>query len=61
MYKTTMDKLKSMFFSQLTLLSYNLVLMSHLSGIYLKSWSSWLRVGVQKILKKRGKQAEERH
>ena len=56
-----MDKLKSMFFSQLTLLSYNLVLMSHLSGIYLKSWSSWLRVGVQKILKKRGKQAEEKH
>ena len=30
------------FFSQLTLLSNNLVLTSYLSGIYLESWFSWL-------------------
>ena len=37
-----MHKLKSMFFSQLTLLSYNLVLTSYLSGANLKSWVFWL-------------------
>ena len=34
-YKTTMHRLKSMFFSQLTLLSNNLVLTSYLSGIHI--------------------------
>ena len=47
--------LKPMFFSQLTLLSNNLVLMSYLSGIYLDSWLSWLWGGVQKTLKKKKK------
>ena len=51
-------KLKSMFFSQL--LS-NLVLTSYLSGIYLESWFSWLRGGVQKTSKKRRKQTGEKH
>ena len=45
--------LKPMFFSQLTLLSNNLVLTSYLSGIYLDSWLSWLWGGVQKTLKKK--------
>ena len=35
MYKATMHRLKSMFFSQLTLLSNNLVLTSYLSGIHI--------------------------
>ena len=61
MYKTTIDRPKLMFFfSQLTLLFYNLVLTSYLSGIYLESWSSSLWARVQKTLKKRGKQAEEK-
>ena len=54
-------KLKPMFFSQLTLLSNNVVLTSYLSGIYLESWFSWLWGGVQKISKKRRKQTEEKH
>ena len=33
--------------------------MSYLSGIYSESWFSWLREGVQKILRKRKIQAEE--
>ena len=57
-YKATMHKLKSMFFSQLTLLSNNLVVTSYLSGIYLDSWFSWLW-GKEK--KKRRKQTEEKH
>ena len=36
-----MHKLKSMFFSQLTLLSYSLVLTSYLDGTNLESWFSW--------------------
>ena len=41
----------------LALLSNNLVLMSHMSGIYLESWFSWFSWGgVQKTLKKRRKQ-----
>ena len=56
-----MHKLKSMFLSQLTLLSNNLVLTSYLSGIYLESWFSWLWGGVQKTSKKRRKQTEEKH
>ena len=47
-----MHKLKSMFLSQLALLSNNLVLTSYLSGIYLESWFSWLWGGVQKTSKK---------
>ena len=54
-------KLKSMFFSQLTLLCNNLVSTSYLSGIYLESWFSWLRGEVQKTSKKRRKQTEEKH
>ena len=46
-------------FSQLTLLSNNLVLTPYLSGIYLKSWFSWLWGGVQKTSKKRRKQTEK--
>ena len=34
-YKATMHRIKSMFFSQLTLLSNNLVLKSYLSGIHI--------------------------
>ena len=60
-YKATMHKLKSMFFSQLTLLSNNLVLTSCFSRIFLKSWFSWLWGGVQKTSKKRRKQTEEKH
>ena len=60
-YKATMHKLKSMFFSQLTWLSNNLVLTSYLSGIYLESWFFWLWCGVQKTSKKRRKQTEEKH
>ena len=56
-----MHRLKSMFFSQLALLSNNLVLTSYLSGIYLESWFSWLWGGVQKTSKKRRKQTEEKH
>ena len=56
-----MHKLKSMFFSQLTLLSNNLVLTSCFSRIFLKSWFSWLWGGVQKTSKKRRKQTEEKH
>ena len=50
-----------MIFSQFTLLSNNLVLTSYLSGIYLESWFSWLRGGVQKTSKKRRKQTGEKH
>ena len=60
-YRATMHKLKSMFLSQLALLSNNLVLTSYLSGIYLESWFSWLWGGVQKTSKKRRKQTEEKH
>ena len=60
-YKAMMHRLKHMFFSQLTLLSNNLVLMSCLSGIYLESWFSWLWGGVPKTLKKRRKQTEEKY
>ena len=56
-----MHKLKSMFFSQLTLLSNNLVLTSCFSRIFLESWFSWLWGGVQKTSKKRRKQTEEKH
>ena len=56
-----MHRLKSMFFSQLTLLSNNLVLTLYLSVIYLESWFSWLWGGVQKTLKKSKKQKEEKH
>ena len=56
-----MHKLKSMFFSELTLLSNNLVLMSYLSGIYLESRFLRLWGGVQKTPKKRRKQTEEKH
>ena len=40
-------------FYKLTLLSNNLVLISYLSDNYLKSWFSWLWLGVQETLKKR--------
>ena len=45
-----MDRLKSMFFYQLALLSNKFVFVSHLthlSGIYLKRWFSWLEGGKQ--------------
>ena len=58
-YKATMHRLKPMFFSQLTLLSNNLVLAPYLSGIYLESWFSWLWGGVQKTLKKSRKQTKK--
>ena len=41
-YRGTMLRLKSMFFSQLTLLSNSLILMSYLGGIYLQSCFTWL-------------------
>ena len=47
-----MHKLKSMLFSQLTLLSNNLILTSYLSGIYLESGFFFLWGGVQKTPKK---------
>ena len=56
-----MHKLKSIFFSELTLLSNNLVLMSYLSGIYLESRFLRLWGGVQKTPKNRRKQTEEKH
>ena len=56
-----MNRLKSMFFSQLTLLSNILILTSYLSGINLKSWFSWLWGGVQKTFQKKIKQTEEKH
>ena len=40
-------------FHKLTLLSNNLVLISYLSDNYLKSWFSWLWLGVQETLKKK--------
>ena len=53
MYKaTTMYSLKSMLFSQLTMLSNNLILVLYLNGVYLESCFYWLWVGVQKTLKK---------
>ena len=52
---------KTNVFSQLILLSNNLELTSYLSGIYLESWFSSLSGGVQKTLKKRRKQTEEKH
>ena len=55
-----MHRLKPMFFSQLTLLSNNLVLAPYLSGIYLESWFSWLWGGVQKTLKKSRKQTKKK-
>ena len=55
-YKVKMNRQKLKFFSQLTLLSNNSVLTSYLSGIYIKSWLSWLWDGVQKTSKKRRKQ-----
>ena len=45
----------------MTLLSSNLVLTLCFSGIYLELWFSWLWGGVQKTLKKRRKQTEEKH
>ena len=60
-YRGTMHRLKSMFFSQLTLVSRNLVLTLYLSDIYLESFYSWSWGGVQKTLKKRRKQTEEKH
>ena len=60
-YKATMYRIKPMFFSQLTLLSNNLVSTSYLSGIYIESWFSSLWEGVQKTLKKRRKQTDEKH
>ena len=53
-----------MLFSQLTLVSNNLVLESYLSSIYLESWFSWLWEGVQKRLteeEKTEEQTEEKH
>ena len=50
-----------MFFFQLTMLSNIIALMAYLSGVYLESWFSWLWGGVQKTLKKRKKQTEEKH
>ena len=62
-YKITMNRLKSMFvfFFQLALLSNNFVLASYLSGIYLESRFSWLCGEMQRTLKKRRKQIEEKH
>ena len=48
-------------FYQLTLLPNNIVLTSYLGGFYLEPWFSSLWGGVQKTLKKRRKQAEEKH
>ena len=56
-----MHRLKSIFFSKLTLLPNNLVLKSSLSGIYLESYFSWLWGGVQKTLMRGRKQTEEKH
>ena len=50
-----------MFFYQLTLLSNNHILMSYLSGIYLESRFSWLWGRMQKTLRKKRKQKEEKH
>ena len=61
MYKAAMYSLKSMLFYQLALLSNNLLLMSYLSRIYLESCFSWLWGGMQKTLRKRIKQAKEKH
>ena len=52
-YKATVFRQNPMFFPQLTLLFNNLVLTSYSSGIYLG--------GVQKTLKKRRTQTEEKH
>ena len=59
-YKTTMHRLKPMFFFPIDT-ALCLLLTSYLGVIYLKSWFSWLWGGVQKALKKRRKQAEEKH
>ena len=59
-YKATMHRLKSMFFYQLTPLSNNHVLMSYLGGFYLESWFSWLGGRVQKTLKRRRKETEQK-
>ena len=40
-------------FYQFRLLSNNHVLISYLSGIYLESWFSWLRRGLQKAWEKK--------
>ena len=61
MYKAAVYSLKSMLFYQLALLSNNLLLMSYLSRIYLESCFSWLWGGMQKTLRKRIKQAKEKH
>ena len=50
-----MHKLKSMFFPN------RHCSLSHMSGIYLESWFSWLWGGVQKTLNKRRKQIVEKH
>ena len=55
------DAQAKFFFSQLTLLSNNLVLTLYLSVIYLESRFSWLWGGVQKTWKKSKKQKEEKH
>ena len=54
-------EIASCFSSELALLCNNLVLTPYLSGSSLESWFSWLRRGVQKTMKKRRKQTEEKH
>ena len=51
--KATKHRQKTIFFSQLTLLSDDLALTSYSSYIYLESWFSWLLGGVQKTLQKK--------
>ena len=53
--KATKHRQKTIFFSQLTLLSDDLALTSYSSYIYLESWFSWLLGGVQKTLQKKKK------
>ena len=49
-YKATIQRLKSFFFYQLTLLSKSCINVIFQSVIYLESWFSWLGGGVQKTL-----------
>ena len=48
-------------FYQLTMFPNNIVLTSYLSSFYWELWFSWLWVGVQKTLKERRKQTEEKY
>ena len=48
-------------FYQLTIFPNNIVLTSYLSSFYWELWFSWLWVGVQKTLKERRKQTEEKY